>query len=467
MTNVVASAETYNHEGFKGITSDAQSFVATLKFTFNIRSVLKGTITRGSNVTAVVKSLWVFDDRTEAQETADRMLSQRDTQWDSREAAIFLVKKSATVPITEASDVYFMSGWDIYEPEAGDQYSIASKRNKIWLPEAQSATSDGRSANTERRFLTDVPTTQTSGGSGQTTHESPTITHSDLAAKITSVTNAMNAQPDRRHRMCVAFQYFWTRVVNHWRSEGLGSPLAEAVVEPKTESGLPANTNLSKGTTTYFVNENWQSNKWLEGDHDDLFTIGDVKFKMSDPFTMPNSFSAGGGRLLIDGERRDKHIKTTRPLPAGEYTFIVKSRGIFSDPCEGHTERVLYVVTVTAPAGTLHEAFFDPVTDGSAIAADPTKGVLKPASFTDTNNASATLQRISYDSNTVKLTLTPHTGLANQVLDFIALDGKVSLSLHANEATVDAPNNTLSWPVSHQTWKDGDKLMLRIRVRTL
>ncbi|MDE2716607.1 MAG: hypothetical protein OXI33_06270, partial [Chloroflexota bacterium] len=62
-----------------------------------------------------------------------------------------------------------------------------------------------------------------------------------------------------------------------------------------------------------------------------------------------------------------------------------------------------WFVNVTAPNGTLHEAFFDPVTDGSAIAADSSNGILKPASFTDVNTASATLQRIAWASGTVKV----------------------------------------------------------------
>ena len=59
--------------------------------------------------------------------------------------------------------------------------------------------------------------------------------------------------------------------------------------------------------------------------------------------------------------------------------------------------------------------------------------------------------------------LTPHTALAGRVVDFIELDGKVSLSLIVDEATVDTANNTLSWSVSPQPWEDGDKLMVRIR----
>ena len=216
-------------------------------------------------------------------------------------------------------------------------------------------------------------------------------------------------------------------------------------------------------------------------------------------------FRSGYDRKLIQG--RDKNLfkavliddddrpetgytigeATARPLPVGAYQYNRYTQGYQFISCNFipyYSNRIRNVV-VTAPAGTLHEAFFDPVTATQAqsgqatVAADSSNGVLKPASFTDGNGASATLQSISYEApstgsgqsgtgsqsgtGTVKLKLTPHTSLANHVLDFIALDGTVSLSLDADEATVDAANNTLSWPVSSQPWKDGDKLMIRIR----
>ena len=137
-------------------------------------------------------------------------------------------------------------------------------------------------------------------------------------------------------------------------------------------------------------------------------------------------------------------------------------------PCEGYTFRHEWTVTVNAPAGTLHEAFFDPVTDGTAVAADDSNGVLKPAAFTDANGASATLERIAWEpevgeSGTVKLQVNPPTGLTDQEVNFIALDGSVSLSLQVANATVDAANRTLSWAVGSQPWQSGDLLMLRIR----
>ena len=206
------------------------------------------------------------------------------------------------------------------------------------------------------------------------------------------------------------------------------------------------------------------------GQDANLFEIGEATRTFTEPVyaTLTNLLATKPSREFT---RSVKPLETTRPLPAGVYNLTWRYKMgsyILCDP-ENFVDHTL-IVTGTSPAGTLHEAFFDPVTVGTAIAADATNGVLKPTAFTDGNSASATLQRIAWEApstgsgqaGTVKLKLSPHTGLANHVLDFIALDGKVILSLDADEATVDAANNTLSWSVTHQPWKNGDKLMLRI-----
>ena len=67
------------------------------------------------------------------------------------------------------------------------------------------------------------------------------------------------------------------------------------------------------------------------------------------------------------------------------------------------------------------------------------------------------------DSGAVKVEVTPDGALAGHILDLIELDGTVSLSLDASDATVDATTNTLTWSVSTQPWHDGAQLLLRIR----
>ena len=56
-----------------------------------------------------------------------------------------------------------------------------------------------------------------------------------------------------------------------------------------------------------------------------------------------------------------------------------------------------------------------------------------------------------------------HVSLSGYVLDFIELDGSVSLSLSAADPTVDSTEGTYSWPMTSQPWENGDQQMLRIR----
>ena len=59
----------------------------------------------------------------------------------------------------------------------------------------------------------------------------------------------------------------------------------------------------------------------------------------------------------------------------------------------------------------------------------------------------------------VKLEVNPYDAFTGQILDFIELDGTVSLSLDAVYATVDTANDTLTWTVASQPWEDGDQLI--------
>ena len=61
------------------------------------------------------------------------------------------------------------------------------------------------------------------------------------------------------------------------------------------------------------------------------------------------------------------------------------------------------------------------------------------------------------------LTLSPYVSLARRAVDFISMDGSLSLSLGVAAATADSAAGTLSWPVALRPWKAGDKLMLRVR----
>ena len=107
------------------------------------------------------------------------------------------------------------------------------------------------------------------------------------------------------------------------------------------------------------------------------------------------------------------------------------------------------VLTVTAPAGTLAESFFDPYASSTAIIGTTTVGTI---SWQPPSAGSGQTGRVTADLD---------IDATGQALDFIALDGTTTLSLVVADAT--RTDGTLSWSVPTQPWSGGDKLMLRIR----
>ena len=466
MVTVTTGTEETEPEAHMGVTTPKQEFGGVLKFTFDVREYYKvGTgIAQSSRITALVGSLRRFSTRAEAQAEADEMLAYRDTQWDNRDAIVFLASASDEFPATKSDDLFFMSLLDL-QHGIGDAYSIASGRSKLWLPEVNQG-SDAQ-ASLERRFLTDVPQAnqaegQTNSSTSQSVAESPSIALSKLRQEIERVKQEMNASPGNAYRTCVAETYYRERRKAYQESQGRHYGY-EPTYEREIGSGLAAGTVILNDTLQYSFSADWAAKMWFEGEYADILTIGDSTGTSTHTLTMQNSFYAYGDKFLTTVTRNIRPLETTRPVPKGVYNFVWNYIRVEFVPCDpDYVLEYPIILTATAPAGTLHEAFFDPVTVGSAIAADANNGVLEPTAFTDGNGASATLQRVAWESGTVKVKLSPHTGLANHVLDFIALDGSVSLSLDTDKATVDAANNTLSWPVSYQPWKSGDKLMLRI-----
>ena len=388
-----------------------------LEFKFRILEYLKGT-GDGELVVFVTDQL----DRTYATmdlalEAAQSWERDRDTRWDDREALIF-----AEEPVGSSGQVtrYAFGPYGYIEAYALDS------GNRVWLPSVSSGAS-GNAPSDDTRFLLEEP----DGGASTTgTGQPETISVSEMKSLIARLEKwRKDGEGIEGYLECIRASFAEELVINGKKERGVS---LRSEYDYYLDSGLPARTVIEDG---HPANGSF-GRVWIEGRDEALFSYGDGA------------------------------LRTMRPLPTGKYFVYPNYQASRLIPCGYHPAEyknmATWFVNVTAPNGTLHEAFFDPVTVGSAIAADATNGVLKPMSFTDGNNASATLQRVAWEGGTVKLKLSPHTGLANHVVDFIAMDGKVLLSLDADEATVDAANNTLSWPVSSQPWKDGDKLMLRI-----
>ena len=158
-------------------------------------------------------------------------------------------------------------------------------------------------------------------------------------------------------------------------------------------------------------------------------------------------------------------LSTVRPMPAGVYKVVHLGQAYFHMPCDfvqDESHGVEYSVTVEAPVGTLHEAFFDPAADGAAVGYTTGSGRLEPASF-DLRGTAVEITDLRWEEGSVSLTVNPAGGLTDFTLEFIELDGTTSRNLSGSAATQDLATGTITWQVSSQTWEDGDLLLLRIR----
>ena len=194
-------------------------------------------------------------------------------------------------------------------------------------------------------------------------------------------------------------------------------------VEP-FPSGLPADFAVDEFSTIY----------WYTGDNAHLFHYGDYQ------------------------------ITTTRPIPAGAYEVYAQYQKSEWLPCDYVSPPVTWRYNFESAEGTLHEAFFDPVDIDEAVGAGGDSGVLRPESF-ESEEGETVMERIVWSEGQVEMELSPSTALIDYRIDFIALEGSVSLRLDFDDAVTLADDDdvaTFAWGVCEQPWQHGDLLMLRI-----
>ena len=432
---VRATMTSYSSEVVVNPEARFGDYEVSLRFNLAVSEYLKGT--GPSNIVA----LWFHGDsyetRAEAEVSLRARLRERDAQWDDREAVFFLYSEpSGFGPLRDeqfqAPDHFLLSYGDLFR--VNDRYSLHSTTNRKWLPAAgTSPTGDSQ------EFLLAVPP------------PTETITLGELKRKIAEVTAELaGGDGSERYKRCVREKYRHIQNQRNWL-EVFGSIFTLWNIEHSLVSGLPAGTVLDNQEGWNFLDPNDRELSWLDGRDSGLFALVD------EPSTSVDEDGDGD----YDYVTFDRMVQVARPLPAGEYRFDLKEPLRQYVSC-GFVVSNEWTVAAAAPEGVVHEALFDPVTDGSAVAADSTNGVLEPTTFIDAG-AATSVDRIAWEAGTAKLKYSSRTALAGRVVDFIELDGTVSLSLPIDSAAVDAVNNTLSWSVPSQPWEDGDKLMLRIR----
>ena len=306
-----------------------------------------------------------LSNRADAMTAAQKYLEARDTTYDSRAGVLFLHGPLTAATLTtgqtgsgagrsDTSSSTTTTAFNFLEGEivgtGSWEYSVNTKE-RVWLPAVGSSSTDSRrssSSNTNSEFITD----------GQTVPPAA-ITLSDLRSKINAIeTRLASGAHIEGFRECVRSEIRRERV---YRGQ-------EVVVIPYAiSSGAAPRTQSIIDESVGTLGGYWRFHN--TGRDADLF-----ESTVIDEDDDPGRYRMWSG--------------PSRPLPSGEYEYDPIPYPPRFVPCGFIPEPIsTYEVTVVAPAGTLHEAFFDPVTVGTAVKADGSNGVLKPTSFTVGNTS--------------------------------------------------------------------------------
>ena len=330
------------------IYDGSTKYIALLEFSFSVEEYLKGS---GADDIVAVWAGPLFDTQQEAEDALPAIAAARDAQWDNREAIVFLRHSATYLTSTQQAARFFLSGEILFGNLPDDYYSLASLHNKLWLPAAASVNGASQPTGDQQRFLMDVPSAEGTA---------PTITLGEIKTRIAAVEAKLAASDGSEEYMeCVRESYYLERRNRHLRETRPDKVYTGSNISPPHAHQF--NSGLAGGTAVYKLSEGANITPgvpfqvWLECENASLFSAASPS--------------------------QDYRVTTTRPLPAGTFEFHFNHRGPYYSLCDGYTIRYEWTVTVTATDGVLHEAFFDPVTIGNAVAADATNGTLKPATF--------------------------------------------------------------------------------------
>ena len=404
----------------------APTYLAVQELRFTVHEYLKGS--GPTSLLVVVRGTHAYLTEAGARTDAGHAVELRVTTWDDRQAVLFLETPARTYSPSALQFTrlnYNESPW---------AYSVDTL-SRAWLP-AENIPAAGVAPTA---FITDGASTPP-----------PTITMADLRARIAALAAELAAGDGiAGFRECVLGRIALERY--HRADPWTPHQETGALV-----SGAAVGTEGSQATDGFTGSR--YSRYWLSGADAALFRSAIV----DDDGQPSNGYT--------------HQFRSTRPLPAGEYRVLYRWQHYEDFPCNFVRDDAYYdfTVTATAPAGTVHEAFFDPAALGSGVVGrDAAQGVLAPAAVgvaggaagpSGSSTTSATLRRLTWDAGQLRLDVAGTT-LAGQQLELIRLDGTVGLTLRGDAATrtATAGGHELRWPVCAQPWQPGERLMLRIR----
>ena len=411
----------------------APTYRALNRMRFTAHEYLKGN--GPSEIVVTVRGRHSYTTQSEAQVYADLRLQQRNAAWDDRQGVLFLnrpttpgqagdTERGSERGQSEAEFAFTLSNFGV---ETVWDYSVDTL-SRAWLP-ANGALRTGLSSDpsttaTSHEFITDGSTSP-----------APVVSLDELRSAIAEMEDTLASGAGvPGFAQCIHEGLLYER---HRRAVPY-TPYQNTVT---MLSWLPAGTEI------------YRDGPFFE-----------------DPTLLRLRFTGTDSRLFgtfvqsADSNPRygyDRVISVLRPLPTGRYNYEFRVQDERKTPCGFAPEPYLEgAVTVTAPVGTLHEAFFDPAALGAAVGYTAEAGTLYPTAFS-IDGFQTSIEALNWEGGLVTLELSRVVPLSGSRLDFIALDGSVYLSLSSLDAQSQG-NGTFAWDVEYQPWRDGDELMIRI-----
>ena len=439
-------------------------YIGGLVYRLDVLEYLKGnsastTITAFAYGQATIGDFYATTTVAGAKQLGRALLAIRDNRWEGREGIIFLRQFAP-------EERYVLDYFDLDRPPRASNVSVSDNDFKAWLPSVNDpATSTDRirtASGGEQLYFVEDPydvRVTTSGGAGgvrSASGGSRTIRLSP--GRVTDELGALNSggsgnSTDGYGRASADSSI----VVLPPETETL-SGIKSVIAESDRQLRASGNSEEAKRclAETWWIRENGRfrpydsyaptigSRQVTGGFYINRYLNPELRQRLEGTPRRASSWFRGPDAHRFEYVFPGR-VLPVRPLPAGQYSIFYNELGYNWAACDFYPEEWRdteeYPITVTSPAGTLDESFFDPYASSTAITGTTTVGT------------------ISWQAGRVTADL--DIDATGHALDFIGLDGTTTVSLLTADAT--ETGGALTWTVPTQPWSPGDKLMLRIR----
>ena len=447
--------------------------------------VVRARFVSSASTTLMFRAIQYLKGTGETKFIVEAATEGRNTQWDNQDAILFLKQhagKGADFTFVDSTDMRFFGvvpgdpdftpppRVPTYEGTLPEGYTVDT-RNPVWLPvEASGSTREGASTRSPGQGTTPsgntIITDYDSRGAHQTVTQKALQSTIDWMGAVSSQGGATPGQTQGRSSTenpspftqdhfdnCVLAALRDIRISRDWEQYHNEPYYDDIPSEEQMDSGS------ARGTQVYGFDLTSDHGGALPGNqrYDRHELSGDDSHLFESTITDADNNSRNGYSFWITNRR---------PLPAGTYNIRSHGQAYYFSACDYRTDPDYndIIVSATAPAGTVHEAFFDPATTTAGVGflagSATTTGVLEPAGFS-MRGRDINITGLEWRNGQVVLSFDRIVQLSDG-LSFIETDGTAGLYLSQYDDTEDLRARTATWDVPEQPWEPGDELMLRI-----